>query len=95
MNVEEREETVEYPLHTSFSNNDIDRYGNVRSSTDLSYYSRGDSGHGNGYCGMKTTHTIVKAKVVKAKREIDLDNDSSDSSDPSDPSDVPNDSDGE
>jgi hypothetical protein len=78
MTVNENEETVEYLLHRSFTNKDIDRYGNVTSTSSLSYYSRRDSGHGNGYCGMKTTYRIIRAKVVKARREIDLDNDSSD-----------------
>lgn len=77
-NIEETQstKTVEYPLIKAFSNHNeyIDREGNVIINSyqwPLSYYNLEDSSHG--YCGCETTNTIISARIVKAEREIDLD----------------------
>ena len=74
-NKEMGEKTIEYPLIKAFSNGDIDRDGNVIScfvSGPLSYY---NVNNGRSFCNTEIIYTIVKAKVMKAERAIDLDND--------------------
>ena len=69
----ENEKIVEYPLISSFTNDDIDRDGNVIDVYGkVLYYNLESEPHGNGYCGKKTTYYIKSARVVKSKRKIDL-----------------------
>ena len=64
-----RNETItdRFPLLKLFKNdgNGVDNSIDLNNSVLQCYYNKDCEPHGNGYCGLKTTYTIISATVIR------------------------------
>lgn len=62
-----------FPLLKEFKPEDFNKMGDLKDKNHplLLYYSREDEPHGNGYCHLKTTYSIINARVINTgKKDI-------------------------